>query len=575
MLRALKDLPDAVAIAEPGRELTYREFDDRASRLAAALEDAGVRAGDTVACYLYNGAAYLETVYAAFKLGAVPANANYRYPGEELSELLTDADAAALVFGGALADRVTHAAGHVRTLKLLVRAGDPPADGPAGPDVPELEDLLAAHAPREPRPRPGSDRLFMYTGGTTGKPKGVMWQLGDLLHSIPVLRQAGVTELPKTLDDAASFAVAAHHEGRAPTTMPVVPLMHATGLFNTMGTLLVGGGWSRHGTAGGLDPVYVWQTLAEREVGTLFVAGNAVCRPLVDEHPAAFPIARQTSPSHLTSRGVQMASTTPQPSDGALLVISAHAGDFVWRAGGAIALAAERGQRAKVLCLSFGERGESARAWREGLRLDEIKELRRTEATNAAAALGAEIEFLDAGDYPLLETPELVDRIVRVYREVNPAVVLTHTLADPYNGDHPAAARMALQARVLAQAVGYDAPGEPLGAPPVFFFEPHQPEQCDFKPNVLLDITAVFERKRKAMECLPAQQHMWDYYTEHKQQLAVMQEDVDALEAQELMYATDPGGTAESSIRSDLAALRGRRALAKMLAREQRGNVPA
>ncbi|MFF4617008.1 PIG-L deacetylase family protein [Nonomuraea jabiensis] len=197
-----------------------------------------------------------------------------------------------------------------------------------------------------------------------------------------------------------------------------------------------------------------------------------------------------------------------------LLVISAHAGDFVWRAGGAIALAAGRGERAKVVCLSFGERGESAKAWRAGRTLDEIKAIRREEAQNAAAALGAEIEFLDAGDYPLVENPELVDRLVRIYREVEPDVVLTHPPADPYNGDHPAAARMALQARVLAQAAGYDAPGEPLGAPPVFFFEPHQPEQCDFKPDVLLDITPVFDRKRKAMECLPAQQHLWDYYTD-------------------------------------------------------------
>ncbi|TDC14116.1 PIG-L deacetylase family protein [Actinomadura bangladeshensis] len=204
------------------------------------------------------------------------------------------------------------------------------------------------------------------------------------------------------------------------------------------------------------------------------------------------------------------ASAAPSP----LLVVSAHAGDFVWRAGGAIALAASRGDRAKVVCLSYGERGESARAWREGKQLEEIKKLRRGEAEAAAAVLGAEIEFLDAGDYPLAESPELVDRLVRIYREFEPAVVLTHTLADPYNGDHPAAARMALQARVLAQAIGYDAPGEPLGAPPVFFFEPHQPEQCEFKPDVLLDITSVFDTKRAAMECLPAQVHMWDYYTD-------------------------------------------------------------
>jgi len=198
----------------------------------------------------------------------------------------------------------------------------------------------------------------------------------------------------------------------------------------------------------------------------------------------------------------------------ALLVVSAHAGDFVWRAGGAIAAATARGERAKVVCLSYGERGESARAWRDGNSLEEIKDIRRGEAEAAASALGAEIEFFDAGDYPLLPSPELVDRLVHVYRDVNPTVVLTHPLIDPYNADHPAAARMALDARILAQAIGYPAEGEPLGAPPVFFFEPHQPEQCDFKPNVLIDITDVFPQKRKAMESLVAQEHMWTYYTD-------------------------------------------------------------
>ncbi len=209
-----------------------------------------------------------------------------------------------------------------------------------------------------------------------------------------------------------------------------------------------------------------------------------------------------------------MPDTTSSPADGSLLVVSAHAGDFVWRAGGAIALAAERGDRVTVVCLSYGERGESARAWRDGKNLEEIKGLRRDEAERAAAALGADARFLDAGDYPLPEGPALIDQLVHVIREVVPTVVLTHTLADPYNADHPAAARMTLQARIQAQAIGYDAPGDPLGAPPVFFFEPHQPEMCEFRPEVLLDITSVFERKQRAMECLPAQQHMWDYYTD-------------------------------------------------------------
>jgi 4-oxalomesaconate hydratase len=210
------------------------------------------------------------------------------------------------------------------------------------------------------------------------------------------------------------------------------------------------------------------------------------------------------------------------PDNGsAMLVVSAHAGDFVWRAGGAIAAATMRGERAVVVCLSYGERGESASQWLQGKSLAEIKAIRREEASAAASALGAEIEFLDLGDYPLVESEEAVARLVDVYRRVQPTVVLTHPLADPYNGDHPAAARMALQARVLAQAIGvansdgsFPSKDDIIGAPPVFFFEPHQPEQCDFKPDVLLDVTDAFPRKRAAMECLPAQKHMWSYYTD-------------------------------------------------------------
>ncbi len=208
-------------------------------------------------------------------------------------------------------------------------------------------------------------------------------------------------------------------------------------------------------------------------------------------------------------------------AEDALLVISAHAGDFVWRAAGAIAAATQRGERATVVCLSYGERGESASQWLQGKSLEEIKQIRRAEAEAAASALGADIEFLDLGDYPLRESPEAIARLVDVYRRVQPTVVLTHTLTDPYNGDHPAAARMALEARVLAQAIGvansdgsFPTKDEIIGAPPVFFFEPHQPEQCDFRPDVLLDITDAFARKRAAMECLPAQKHMWTYYTD-------------------------------------------------------------
>ncbi|QTX03819.1 PIG-L deacetylase family protein [Agromyces archimandritae] len=197
-----------------------------------------------------------------------------------------------------------------------------------------------------------------------------------------------------------------------------------------------------------------------------------------------------------------------------LLVVTAHPGDFVWRAGGAIALAAHRGQRAVIACLSFGERGESASAWRAGKTLEEIKELRRTEGQTAADALGAEVRFFDAGDYPLVETPELVQQLIDLYRELQPSVVLTHAAADPYNMDHPKAAEIAMRARVLAQAPGVAGPGEVIGAPPVFCFEPHQSEVCGFTPDVLLDITEVWDRKVAAMNALGAQGHLVEYYTD-------------------------------------------------------------
>jgi 4-oxalomesaconate hydratase len=196
-----------------------------------------------------------------------------------------------------------------------------------------------------------------------------------------------------------------------------------------------------------------------------------------------------------------------------IVVVSAHAADFVWRAGGAIALYRSRGYRVRVLCLSFGERGESQGAWKQpGMTVERVKELRRVESQTAAEILGAEVRFFDSGDYPLRLSTGTMDAIVAEIRELHTEFILTHSAHDPYNPDHPAAYEATLRARVYAQAVGYPAEGPAIAAPPLFAFEPHQPEQCDFKPQVLLDITAVFEQKRRAMQSMLAQEHLWDYY---------------------------------------------------------------
>ena len=197
------------------------------------------------------------------------------------------------------------------------------------------------------------------------------------------------------------------------------------------------------------------------------------------------------------------------------LVVTAHPGDFVWRAAGAIALHVKKGYRVKIVCLAYGERGESQWAWKKpGVDMAVVKRQRHEESEHAAAILGAEIEFFDAGDYPLRLTDEMLYRLVDVYRDLKPEFVLTHAAADPYNGDHPEASRFAQEARVIAQAAGHKPdPARSYTAPPVFLFEPHQPEQCDFKPNLILNIDPVWDLKRQAFEVLAAQKHLWEYYT--------------------------------------------------------------
>ncbi|MDQ2955304.1 MAG: PIG-L domain-containing protein, partial [Pseudomonadota bacterium] len=136
-----------------------------------------------------------------------------------------------------------------------------------------------------------------------------------------------------------------------------------------------------------------------------------------------------------------------------------------------------------------------------------------------ASVLGAEIEFFDAGDYPLRLNESHFDRMVDIYREINPAFVLTHALEDPFNFDHPTAAHFAQETRIVAQAMGYKPSAKyTYAAPPVFLFEPHQSEQCNFKPQVILNIDEVWEVKRKAFEVLAAQKHLWEYYTRVAQQ---------------------------------------------------------
>ena len=197
-----------------------------------------------------------------------------------------------------------------------------------------------------------------------------------------------------------------------------------------------------------------------------------------------------------------------------LLVIGAHSADFVWRAGGAIAVTTAAGGTAQVLALSYGEQGESGELWKEpGMTVERVKKLRAGEADRAAAALGATFECLDLGDYPLVIGREGLESLAARIRDFAPDILLTHTDRDPFNPDHAEAYFAVEKARALAAGAGTaSAFGGPFEPPGLLLFEPHQPELCNFVPNVFLDITAVIEQKRTAMAELKAQSHLVGYY---------------------------------------------------------------
>ncbi len=262
---------------------TFGELAARAEGLAGTLARAGVGAGDKVAIDLLNRPEYLETFYAALLLGAVPVNVNYRYGVEETRYLLDDADAAAIVTEARFAPVVTEA---------VARSAAPPMVVELGPAY----EAAVAGAPVADRREPsGDDLIFLYTGGTTGMPKGVMWRTDDLYAALWQMGRPG-TEPPDPL-------VAVRAGKRAATTLPACPLMHGTGLFVTL-SALSGGGTVVLIDEMGLDPVRIWDEVDARAVAVLTIVGDAFARPLLDALEAEPQRWSLASLRAITSSGV-------------------------------------------------------------------------------------------------------------------------------------------------------------------------------------------------------------------------------------------------------------------------------
>ncbi|MCX4552745.1 acyl-CoA synthetase [Streptomyces sp. NBC_01387] len=278
---AVPDREALVFIDHPGtgaeRRLTYAELDTAANRIAHHLIDSGIGPGEHLGLHLYNGVEYLQTVLGCLKARIVPVNVNYRYVEDELVYLYRDADLAALVFDAEFTERVAAALPQTEKLRHLVRVGAPPEGAPEPGIAPvAYAEAEAAGAPgRGFGPRSADDQFIIYTGGTTGMPKGVMWRAEDLFFS--GLGGGAPTGEPVGTPEELAERVAAGGDGI--TFFPTPPLMHGTSTLTAFIALNFGQRIVIHRK---FVPDEVLRTIEKEKVTSVSLVGDAMLRPLVD-----------------------------------------------------------------------------------------------------------------------------------------------------------------------------------------------------------------------------------------------------------------------------------------------------
>ncbi|WP_418955393.1 acyl-CoA synthetase [Streptomyces tritici] len=302
-------VPDREALVyvdHPGtgreRRLTYAELDAAANRLAHHLIDSGLRPGEHLGLHLYNGVEYLQTVLACLKARLVPVNVNYRYVEEELVYLYRDADLAALVFDAEFGPRVAAALPHTEKLRHLVRVGTPDASAP-GPDCVPFTEAEASGSPERGFPaRSGDDLFIIYTGGTTGMPKGVMWRQEDLFFA--GLFGGEPSGEPVKRPEELAERVAARGAGL--TFFPAPPLMHGTSTLTAFIAFDYGQRVVIHRK---YVPEEVLRTIEKEKVSSISLVGDAMLRPLIDALRGPLAGTDLSSLFSISSSGAIMSET--------------------------------------------------------------------------------------------------------------------------------------------------------------------------------------------------------------------------------------------------------------------------
>ncbi|MCC5952680.1 MAG: AMP-binding protein [Acidimicrobiia bacterium] len=298
--------PDAPAQIQGDRTVSWADFDRRADGVAQAMIDAGAIHQDKVAQYLYNCPEYMESQYAAFKAGLVPVNTNYRYVDDELVYLWDNADAETVVFHGAFTERIEGLRDRVPGVKLWLWVDD--GSGPCPEWAMAYEDAANSGAGRV-RPawgRSGDDLLLMYTGGTTGMPKGVMWRQDTLIKAV------SSTQNPRLLEPDADYE-ALRGDLAAPGVklLPACPEMHGTGQF-TAQLALSGAGANVLLESRKFDVAELLDVVERHGVQAVTIVGDAFAKPILaalDANPDKWDIS---SLFMITSSGVMWSQETKE-----------------------------------------------------------------------------------------------------------------------------------------------------------------------------------------------------------------------------------------------------------------------
>ncbi|MHC0431781.1 acyl-CoA synthetase [Streptomyces sp. O3] len=284
------------------RRLTYAELDAAANRIAHHLLDSGIGPGEHLGLHLYNGVEYLQTVLACLKARVVPVNVNYRYVADELVYLYRDADLAALVFDAEFTERVAAALPRTEKLRHLIRVGGAPPDAPGLP-VTAFADAEASGAPtRGFGPRSADDLFIIYTGGTTGMPKGVMWRQEDLFFA-GLFGGEPSGEPVKRPEELAERVAAG---GAGLTFFPTPPLMHGTSTLTSFVAFNYGQRIVIHRK---YVPEEVLRTIEKERVSSVSLVGDAMLRPLVDALRGPLQGTDLSSLFSLSSSGAIMSDT--------------------------------------------------------------------------------------------------------------------------------------------------------------------------------------------------------------------------------------------------------------------------